>query len=151
MNAWILLLDNHHGRLLEVRSTAAGRFHIDERATIEDEPESEDGEGRLRQRLSPRSDRMGMAATDWQGQETEHRHRFGKRVAAWVDSQLRERSLEHALLFCAPRMLGLVRQELPAATAARLDLRKGDLMQLSHAELLEHKVVREALAALPTS
>lgn len=143
MGPWILLLDRRHGRALEFRRTPNGRPRLARHDELLIEPEPVDD----RQRLAPRNERHGMAASDWQSHEEEVLRRDARRAADWVRGVLRDHALDSAVLFCPTPFVGALRKQLDGEVGEHLDLRHGDLLHLDEAALLAHPALAPLLAA----
>jgi protein required for attachment to host cells len=134
------VVDAGRGRLLECSRTPAGRLHVDEIESIENDHEAyEHG------RPSPRAGKSGNTYASG-GHESEHQlHRFAKEVAVWIERKSDQLGLEAVSVFSAPRFLGELRKLYGPALARRVREHSADLTHLAAAGLARHPAVEELL------
>ncbi len=120
-NTWVLVADAHQGRILDVedaglpakllhsiRSSSDGKAH-DESGDL---PEVSD-------RLKRASPHQGaLRATGDPKDEAEHR--FAKELMRMLERGLAENAFHHLVLVAPPKLLGILREGLSRALAARL-------------------------------
>jgi protein required for attachment to host cells len=135
---WFFVVDGGRARLLTGGRVPPGRFHVEERESIENHSEEHE-----HGRPSPRAGRSGNSYAS-EGHEDEHQlRRFAKQVVAWVDGHLARHPGGRVTLFAPPRFLGELRKLFPPALASRIDERQADLTHLSAAGLAKHPAVLE--------
>ncbi|MCE2881846.1 MAG: host attachment protein [Planctomycetaceae bacterium] len=81
------------------------------------------------------------------GSAAEMQRRFARDAAEWIATQSAKSGSRRTLVFAPPHLLGLLRDEMPEASAA--ELLHGDLVRLSAGELAAHPAVVAALSTAP--
>lgn len=77
--------------------------------------------------------------------EDEDQRRFARHIGAWLSHAARDLGAGHVSVFAAPRLLGLLREELARHPAVRADLHPGEITHLRAAELAKHAAVRSVV------
>lgn len=137
---WLMTADRRSARLLVGTWTDHGRLHLEAVSTIHEEwVESEHG------RPSSRSVR-DIHGTASEGHEEEERtHRFAKEIATWLDQEMESRGIARVECFCARKLLGALRGELPDRLRQSVFDHATDLAKLSAGELAKHPAVLAAV------
>jgi protein required for attachment to host cells len=77
--------------------------------------------------------------------DDEGQRRFARHIGAWLSHAARDLGAGQVSVFAAPRLLGLLREELERHPAVQADLHAGDFAHLRAAELAKHPAVRGVL------
>lgn len=133
---WLLTADSRSARLFSAAPTAQGRLHVTQRDEL-----AETWEEREHHRPAARIGPHGHNFAPQSHEEEERIHRFARELARWLERALRERPIGRVHAFCAKRLLGPLRKELPMKLHERVVEHHVDLAQLSPGELATHAAV----------
>ena len=136
LHTWIALADSRRGQLLRCSLTPKGSRHIELIENIKSQ-----WPGHQRGRPSPRLGKTGHSYASQGHESEEDLKRFAKTYLQWVQQQMQVHSIDRLTVYAPPRCLGALRQVCPKPMHARLDLQEGDLLNLSHKDLIDHKLI----------
>ena len=130
---WILVADSRRARLLRAGLTRHDRPHVTEEARLDFEfAENEHS------RPSARTAKNGHSYASRHHEEEQLTARFAREVTSFARDKIDKHRVEELFLFAPPTFLGALRKEIPTKLAERLVERKGELTNLSEAELAAH-------------
>jgi hypothetical protein len=136
---WLMTADSRGARLFQGVSTPQGRLHLTQRAELAEVWEEKEHH-RASIQKSPHGQRYATASHE----EEERIHRFARQVALWLEQHLGDDGIPRVHAFCAKRLLGPLRGELPERLQGRVVDHAIDLAQLTPGELENHAAVQAA-------
>jgi len=136
--SWIALVDSRRGQLLRCNLTPAGSRHLESIDHVESQ-----WQGQQHGRPSPRLGKTGNTYAS-PGHETEEdMERFARQLVKWMQQLVKLHQIERLTVFAPPRSLGAIRPLIRNPMRQTLDLQEGDLLNMPHRELIDHKAIRE--------
>ena len=138
LHTWIALADSRRGQLLRCSLTPKSSRHIELMENIKSQ-----WPGHQRGRPSPRMGKFGHSYASQGHESEEDLQRFAKTYLQWVRQKMQAHNIDHLTVYAPPRCLGALRQVCPKSMHSQLDLREGDLLNLSHEVLTNHKLIRQ--------
>jgi protein required for attachment to host cells len=136
---WLMTADSRGARLFHGVSTPHGRLHLTQRSELV-EVWDEKEHHRASIQKAPHGQRYATGSHE----EEERIHRFARQVARWLERQLAAGDIRRVHAFCAKRLLGPLRGELPERLQPRVVDHALDLAQLTAGELESHAAVQAA-------
>lgn len=139
---WICVADAHRASLVQCKHTQEGSCTVEPCGELQRENPAHKHRG-----PSPRCGRMGGDPDTQAGHAHCDRHRFARRVAAWLRRTLHGRRARRLVLLAPPRFLGALRKTAAWRLAESVDDRPCELTHLRADRLREHPVFRQLVAA----
>jgi|GEM_PF-3075417 len=140
IQAWMVLSDSSHARLIRCSRTTAGHVHFDVVDKLE-LPSSEREHGR------PCS-LAGMTSHAFAAEHhtaEEDIRRFSKQLAQWIDKQIKTREIDFLTIFTPARALEALRTRIHHAHRGMIELRTENLFHLSDDALLRHEAIQKLI------
>ncbi len=138
--AWIVLADSKHAKLLDCQRVPIGRMHID----VIDQLEFQ-WEGHEHGRPSRLSGKEKQAYASPGHEAEEELRKFAHEVAHWMKQKVDEHKIQQAHLFAPPRFAGFLRAVLPPTMAQWTELHNHDLATQPMHELHKQPAIRQLL------
>lgn len=136
---WFALISHHQARLVRAsRTEGVGSPHFEHQAKFED-PWVEKQHGRP----SRRSGKNEHSYASQRHEDDEHRRRYASAVVEWLGRQLDSRAIQTVFVFAPDRLLGALRQALPARTRERVIERHGDFAHLDVGQLARQSAITQ--------
>ena len=154
---WVVTADGRQAALFRCRTTPALEFHLDHVRTLRNEHEADPEQHRPSQlggaeRKGDRNRSGARAAphsASFDRETDEQRRRFAREMGEWLADATRELGAPYVSVVAAPRLFGLLREELPRHPNLHAELHEGELSHLGSAELASHPTVRGVLLSSP--
>jgi hypothetical protein len=143
---WIVVVDQRIARLVSLQKEPGGRWHAEERGTLESRWEDYHEHHRpdaLGGRSAPAHEHLSPGFSETEGQE--ERSRFARDVVRWLEHDRKVLSDEQGLtLFAASGFVGALLAELEKLHRCP-EVHELELTRLRPEELAEHPAVRRAV------
>lgn len=149
----LVTVDERIARLYEAKPRRDKAVDLREVQTLQNRHENEHERGRPDMMAGPgkRSAAAGLGAdggphfVNVADSGEEESRRFAREVARWLAEQAEHANGGRLVVFSAARFLGLLRDEVKAPLATRIEYKAIELAQMPISELREHRALREAL------
>lgn len=129
--AWLVVADSEHARLMHVTRTAHDRVHLDEVTKLSTTFQA--GEHHRPTRLS----QAGRSGPVGHEHELKTGH-FAREVATWLEKELVSRRIAKCTVFAPTHFLGALHPALGKAVAGKVQEEAGELAQFTMADLSRH-------------
>jgi protein required for attachment to host cells len=140
---WIFVADRSGGRLLEGSIAKPDRPHLELLESVENNEEV-----REHGSPSPRRDKLGHSAPDFNNEEQELSRRYAKSLVEWLAARTASRDIAHLTVFAPPSLAGELRGHWTPQLKERIDEKQVDLGGLSAGDLAKHKALADLFGAL---
>lgn len=138
--AWLFIVNQNGGRLLEARLVPEERHQLTVQACLENEWESHE-----HGRPSPRTGKSGHSYSSIGHEEETMRRRFAQDAATWLGENVRKHDIERVAVLAPSRFLSDLRECWPPRLHERIDEYECGLGYMEQGRLVHHPLISKIL------